>query len=451
MLKRTSEEELGTVRSGGGHLGPLARLNERSCSIGARAIAITVVMSSIHGHSVATPPCPYSVTEAGASPDCGFWGFAAFYPRSINSFGQWAGYRHACPDNEDEIPIKWTPEGGLQTLPMPPQTSRCWAYDLNDTGTIVGARVGVTNGQSHGTWACVWLPTGEFVEIPPLGGTSPESMSTAVNNAGTVVGWRTIFGGRNAFAWTAGTIVDLHPSDFGFSIAEARDIADSGWIAGQFGYDSTLNGRAFRWKDSNVEILQPLPGALTSNGKAVTNSGVIYGECRFQNGSTATYRAAWWGGDGVPVELPPLSGHLTSRCTTANEMGLVLGQSYISPSSKVDVVWVDGQPFPIVPLLTGIPPGQNYGGSMFSLNQAGQILASYSNLGIGTGGGAWIASPTGSFADLNGDCMVDGGDLQLLLQSWGAVSDTGADLNLDGKVDGADLGMLLGAWTLGGG
>lgn len=412
-------------------------------------MAVTFATASLTPLMRAEPPCPYTVMEAGASPNCGFWGYSIFNPRSINNVGQWAGYRRACPDNLYEIPIKWTPEGGLQTLPMPPQTSRCWSYDLNDTGTVVGAREGVTDGQVHGMWACVWLPNGEFVEIPPIGGSSPESMSTAVNNAGTVVGWRTIFGGRTAFAWTDGTILDLHPSDFGFSIAEARDIADSGWIAGQFGYDSTLNGRAFRWKDSTVEILPPLPGALTSNAKAVTNQGIVYGECRFQNGSMTSYRAAWWGSDGVPVELPPLPGHITSRCAAANDAGLVLGRSYDSPSSAVDVVWVAGVPFAVQPLLTGIPAGQVYGGAMISLNQVGQLLTTYSNSGIGTGGGAWIASPTGSFADLNGDCIVDGGDLQLLLQSWGAVPDTSADLNSDGKVDGADLGMLLGAWTLG--
>jgi len=47
-------------------------------------------------------------------------------------------------------------------------------------------------------------------------------------------------------------------------------------------------------------------------------------------------------------------------------------------------------------------------------------------------------------ADLNGDGVVDGADLGLLLGQWG--SDGPADLNDDGVVDGADLGLLLGAW-----
>jgi hypothetical protein len=48
-------------------------------------------------------------------------------------------------------------------------------------------------------------------------------------------------------------------------------------------------------------------------------------------------------------------------------------------------------------------------------------------------------------ADLNGDRVVDGGDLGQLLGSWGAHGSS-ADLNGDGTVDGGDLGQLLGSW-----
>jgi len=50
----------------------------------------------------------------------------------------------------------------------------------------------------------------------------------------------------------------------------------------------------------------------------------------------------------------------------------------------------------------------------------------------------------GQPADLNGDGVVDGADLGILLGAWGG--DGPADLNDDGVVDGADLGLLLGAW-----
>ena len=49
--------------------------------------------------------------------------------------------------------------------------------------------------------------------------------------------------------------------------------------------------------------------------------------------------------------------------------------------------------------------------------------------------------------DLNGDGIVSGADLGLLLGTWGMADGSSAnDQNGDGTVDGADLGMLLGDW-----
>jgi len=49
--------------------------------------------------------------------------------------------------------------------------------------------------------------------------------------------------------------------------------------------------------------------------------------------------------------------------------------------------------------------------------------------------------------DLNGDGVVNGDDLGLLLAAWGPGGGP-ADLNQDGAVNGDDLGILLGSWTV---
>ncbi len=51
-------------------------------------------------------------------------------------------------------------------------------------------------------------------------------------------------------------------------------------------------------------------------------------------------------------------------------------------------------------------------------------------------------------ADFDGNGIVDGGDLPIVLGSWGSCGkgDCQADLNGDRIVDGADLSQLLGAW-----
>ena len=48
--------------------------------------------------------------------------------------------------------------------------------------------------------------------------------------------------------------------------------------------------------------------------------------------------------------------------------------------------------------------------------------------------------------DLNGDGLVDGADLGLMLALFGSDDPT-EDLNGDGVVGGADLGLLLIDWT----
>jgi hypothetical protein len=52
----------------------------------------------------------------------------------------------------------------------------------------------------------------------------------------------------------------------------------------------------------------------------------------------------------------------------------------------------------------------------------------------------------GGPGDLNGDGLVDGADLGLLLGAWDSAWPPG-DLDGNGIVDGGDLGLLLGAWT----
>jgi hypothetical protein len=47
-------------------------------------------------------------------------------------------------------------------------------------------------------------------------------------------------------------------------------------------------------------------------------------------------------------------------------------------------------------------------------------------------------------ADLNGDGIVNGADLGMILGNWGQPG--GTDLNHDGTTNGADLGFLLGHW-----
>ena len=53
------------------------------------------------------------------------------------------------------------------------------------------------------------------------------------------------------------------------------------------------------------------------------------------------------------------------------------------------------------------------------------------------------SDPCGCLGDLNGDLVINGADLTIMLGYWNL---SGADLNEDGTTNGADLTILLGAW-----
>ena len=61
-----------------------------------------------------------------------------------------------------------------------------------------------------------------------------------------------------------------------------------------------------------------------------------------------------------------------------------------------------------------------------------------------------LGSGCGPNPDLNGDGVVDGADMGLMLAMWGSCADPAdcpADLNGDGVVNGADIGLLLVGWS----
>ncbi|MFO0963771.1 MAG: PQQ-dependent sugar dehydrogenase [Phycisphaerales bacterium] len=80
--------------------------------------------------------------------------------------------------------------------------------------------------------------------------------------------------------------------------------------------------------------------------------------------------------------------------------------------------------------------GEDANGELYIADHGGQIYKIIPASGDG---------PCPILGDINGDNLVDGADLGILLGNWGAAG--ASDLNGDGRVDGADLGILLGNWS----
>ena len=84
--------------------------------------------------------------------------------------------------------------------------------------------------------------------------------------------------------------------------------------------------------------------------------------------------------------------------------------------------------------------GLSRGRYVVSVNRESGAASAASTLAV-----AAIVEPRARLGDLDGNDLVNGDDLGILLTEWGAGSPS-ADLNLDGNVNGDDLGMLLTAW-----
>jgi hypothetical protein len=86
--------------------------------------------------------------------------------------------------------------------------------------------------------------------------------------------------------------------------------------------------------------------------------------------------------------------------------------------------------------------GEDANGEIYIADHGGQIYKIIPASGDGP------CAPPATPGDLNNDGAVNGADLGLLLNGWGACgTPCPGDLNADGQINGADLGTLLANWT----
>lgn len=199
------------------------------------------------------------------------------------------------------------------------------------------------------------------------------------------------------------------------------------------------DGRAFRWRDGLLEVLPPLNGNQTSQMLGLNNAGEVVGiSRRFVTGTGyISEPCIWRHGKHELLALP--SGYTDGWAMNINDSGVIVGRAYASSGSglpNLHAVWTGGDMFALAGL---VPPGSPSISLPRAINANGTVL---------TQGGAQLLTPLGqSFADLNGDCAVNGADLMLVLTEWGPRAVSIADLDGSGFVDGADLAMVLGNWT----
>jgi probable HAF family extracellular repeat protein len=216
------------------------------------------------------------------------------------------------------------------------------ATDINDFGIAVGRiPVAYQNGFPVER-AAMWNVSGPTITVTNLGDPNGgfTSAATAVNNAGTVVGYKHGFTGAfHAFVrQPGGPLVDIGtlPGDL-FSLAAG--INQNGVVVG-YSQSSTGVQRGFVWTSATGMQAIGTLGGTQSFAQAVNDAGVVVGRSTTATGQMHAF--AWK--DGVMMDLGVLPGHTMSDALAINVRGEIVGTSCCTGSSIRAVRWTIGNP-----------------------------------------------------------------------------------------------------------
>ena len=318
-------------------------------------------------------------------------------------------------------------------------------------------------------WNCSVSPTSTYSQDTlvsmPLAGTWIGNYDATTNPTGTQTrpGY---FGGSgnqsipfNSIVKPHVTISNTHPAGtFRLSLDQASGRVEIASLAldalnGQSGTVATsmvLTYSTFRSFAPNSTFIG------LSNTSVPVDNGSLTAATATQSGAavgtaTANPDGTWAFSVTVPVTVTASGTAMGSPFTTSVPTSMAIGGT-ISPSGSTVTVNAQGAVQETVPV-TAPSPLVNQPFDLPTVLPAGStahlVMNGTFSDGTSTTSASSTLAATGTRApvtgDLNGDGVVNGADLGLLLSGWGQPGI--ADLNGDGTVNGADLGLLLSNWT----
>jgi probable HAF family extracellular repeat protein len=255
-------------------------------------------------------------------------GMTSSRAEDINENGQVVGYSSNA-DGSLYRAFIWTAAAGMQPLAGSLAGCCTLARAINDQGVVIGeARLPGT-----GAHTVVW-ENGVMRDVQsfPSGSTFPWDLS----NAGVGVGqWNT---SDAAFSWTAtGGMTVLAGLDGPGDIPIG--VNDLGQVVGWYRKGTATVNTAFLWQNGTIRDLGTL-GGPSSVGMAINNGGQVVGRSDIPSrGTQHVFRAFLWTNAAGMKDLGSLSGRQWAQANDLNEIGLVVGQTWLSSGQSRATLW----------------------------------------------------------------------------------------------------------------
>jgi probable HAF family extracellular repeat protein len=383
---------------------------------------------------LAGPPL-YNIVE------CGSFGTGDSAAWEVDDFGRACGWAVA-PNGLNDHGFYFDASGKLHNIqPLnAPAGGYSWAYGMNNLGEVVG----YCNNASGTTYhAFLWTIEEGTVDLGvPDWAIGNFARAEAINDQGVVVGMvgSVPFNLRGCI-WMDDQMIEI--PTFGGNESRANALNELNDVVGMARLESG-EMRGFVVPNGNVSAMIELPAPEGGGAHAthINNNREIVG---WGANADGTYHALYWSESTGMVYLPEPNDEegWQSFAYGINDQGTIVGKVQDPDGDPHAAVWVDGAVYMLEQLLV-IDQDIRYFNAR-DINESGAI-ATAGNYPDGRKSAEILTPMIDLPGDLNGDGLINGADLGLLLVAWDSTNPP-ADLNNDGIVNGGDLGLLLVAWT----